>query len=575
MRDGLINKDSVILVSGGARGITAQCVMHLAKNFGGHYILLGRTVLEKEEPAWAKNISGESEIKQEILTYLKEKGENPTPIKVQKIFNRIMSNREIRNTLENIRNADAKADYLSVDITNTHETYNKVRDLIDPANISGIIHGAGNLADKLIEKKTIKDFESVFNPKTIGFESILNTANLENLDFIVLFSSVVAFYGNSGQSDYAMANEVLNKYAYQLDQRLPGCKVITINWGPWDGGMVTPQLKKAFQEHGVDVIPVEEGVRLLLEELSNKDGGAVQIIVGNPTPTPSIKPGKTLKQYQIKRHLALDLNPFLFDHQIGGRPVLPATCGLVWIINTCEQLYPGYKFLTANNYKVLKGIVFDEELSQNHILDLKEIHKDPDGKITFEAIIWSKNKRGRVQYHYNSEIILSLHQPSLPSQPLPTQNGSPIDGQTLYEDGTLFHGPAFQGVEKLLYFNEAKLITKCVHPTLSPIDQGQFPAMAGNPYIYDTLVQGLLIWTQKTLQAPCLPARLNKVEQYKKLSFEQPLFVTTEIKSQKELAVTCDITVQNEKGEIYLKIIGLEGTISKQLNRFIGTQDQK
>ncbi len=69
-----------------------------------------------------------------------------------------------------------------------------------------------------------------------------------------------------------------------------------------------------------------------------------------------------LKQYQIHRKLTLEANPFLYDHQIGEFPVLPATCAATWAIHSIEQLYPGYFFIHLANYRVLKGIVFDQIL---------------------------------------------------------------------------------------------------------------------------------------------------------------------------------------------------------------------
>jgi acyl transferase domain-containing protein len=64
------------------------------------------------------------------------------------------------------------------------------------------------------------------------------------LHFLVLFSSIVGFYGNIGQSDYAIANEILNKSAHRIKNQYPNLHVISIDWGPWEAGMVTPELKK-------------------------------------------------------------------------------------------------------------------------------------------------------------------------------------------------------------------------------------------------------------------------------------------------------------------------------------------
>ena len=65
---------------------------------------------------------------------------------------------------------------------------------------------------------------------------------------------------------------------------------------------------------------------------------------------------------RVQRTLSLAANPFLKDHVIGGQAVLPTVCALAWMGNTAEQLYPGYTFFKAENYRVLKGIVFDDTM---------------------------------------------------------------------------------------------------------------------------------------------------------------------------------------------------------------------
>ena len=151
----------------------------------------------------------------------------------------------------------------------------------------------------------------------------------------MLFSSVVGIYGNIGQADYAIANEVLNKMALLLQRHNPKCRVISINWGPLEAGIVTPELKKTFEEHGIEVIPVDIGARILVQELMPKEVSHIQLVVGNlPEMLPEpLQP--ELRQYQIRRKIRLESNPFLFDHQIGEHPVLPATCAATWLVNAC------------------------------------------------------------------------------------------------------------------------------------------------------------------------------------------------------------------------------------------------
>jgi hypothetical protein len=102
----------------------------------------------------------------------------------------------------------------------------------------------------------------------LGLKNLLDATQEDDLKLIVLFSSVAGRYGNSGQCDYAMANEVMNKVARaEAARRGDDCLVRSIDWGPWDGGMVTPALKRWFAERGISTIGLAQGAAAFVDEL--------------------------------------------------------------------------------------------------------------------------------------------------------------------------------------------------------------------------------------------------------------------------------------------------------------------
>lgn len=569
----LVNSDSVVLVSGGARGITARCVVKLAERAQCKFILLGRSPADMPAVDFDAEDCDDAELKRRIAGDISSKGEKPAPAKIQKVFSAIRSSQEIHATLQAVEQAGGQAEYLRVDVADP-DLSARLRGPVERFGpVSGIIHGAGSLQDKLIEKKTETDFETVYTPKVTGLDSLLRSVDMARLDFLVLFSSIVGFYGNVGQSDYAIANEILNKSAYLLKHKYPNCHVISINWGPWDSGMVTPELKKIFESRNVEVIPSEVGARMLVEALMPSAGEAVQVVVGGVPVRPAAHVDPDLHSYQIKRHLKVDENPFLYDHMIGGHAVLPATCAAAWAAYACEQLYPGFRFFSLENYRVLKGIVFDENLASEHVLDLQEVEKSAE-KIVFDVLVWSTNRSGRKIYHYKVRVTLLHEAPAAPIFQLQDVLASEaIDGSVFYQNGTLFHGPAFQGVEQVLHLSPGKLIMQVVLPHLEDRIQGQFPAYTANPFIYDAIVQCLLIWAQYFYQSPCLPSSLRKLEQFRPIPFGQPCTVTMQVESRSPTAVVGNILVQDAEGSTYIRLDGLEGTISPQLNRLIGRKE--
>ena len=94
----------------------------------------------------------------------------------------------------------------------------------------------------------------------------------------MFFSSVAARTGNAGQSDYAAANEVLNRIAHYVKQRHPEMCVRSIGWGPWQGGMVSPELQRHFESRGIGLIPIQAGADVFVDELT--DGPMVEVVVG-------------------------------------------------------------------------------------------------------------------------------------------------------------------------------------------------------------------------------------------------------------------------------------------------------
>ncbi|MEH1925097.1 SDR family NAD(P)-dependent oxidoreductase [Nostoc sp.] len=561
-----LSPSSVFVVSGGAKGITAECTIRLAQQQPCKFILLGRSELLETEPDYAQN-SDDSALKKCIMENLLSQGEKPTPMNVQKIYNKITSSREIKKTLAAIEKTGAKAEYISVDVTDTPALQEKLTTAVQHLGpITGIIHGAGNLADKLIEKKTEEDFEKVYTAKVQGLENLLACVNPNQLQHLVLFSSVTGFYGNPGQSDYAIANEVLNKSAHIFKQSYPSCHVVAINWGAWDSGMVTAELKKIFQERKIDIIPIAVGAQMLVKEMDNANHATAQVVIGSPLVPLAVELDSELRTYRIRRQMTLEANPFLHDHTIAGSPVLPATCAMTWIINASEQLYPGYRLFNYQDFKVLKGITFNETLAKEHILEIEEISKVNLESIELKAKISSKNPEGRIHFHFSAQLNLQREIPVAPtyeSLNLEPDNIITATGKAFYQNGgaTLFHGPGFQEVKRVLNITPEKITTECLWPELTPQQQGQFPVQWVNPYTTDLSMHALWIWTQHFHEEGCLPGKVEKFEQFEAIPHNETFYVSCEVLAKTPSSAIANFIIHNRQGKIYSRMLGAHAII--------------
>lgn len=556
---------SVFLASGGARGITAQCAIRMAHAFHCGFILLGRTAIAEPEPAWAAACHTEAELKKQRVADCRAKGRAPILKEIQAECRHILARREIEHTLQTIKRAGGRAMYVCADVTDGQGLPKKLTDPIRQMGpITGLIHGAGALADKRIEGKTAQDFETVYQTKVTGLMNLLSCLDLDRLDHLILFSSAAGFYGNIGQTDYALANETLNKIAYRIKRRYPSCDVCAFNWGPWDGGMVTPELKELFAARQIPLIPVETGTQILVQRLQS--GGPVQVVVGSVL-SPASHDRPVAKSHRIHRCLTLDANPFLKHHVIGGTAVLPIVCAISWMARACEQCYTGFKFFQCRNFRVLKGILFNQTLAAGYVLDIKEIPEADAGDIVLDADIWSQSQAGKIQHHYRAQIAL---RETLPEPTVIPFNAAALrtkeDAAPYYRNGTLFHGPTFQGVRHILELSADGLVMACELPGIGERDQGQFPVHAFNPYAADVQLQSAGIWARLMCGAASLPLSQRMGEQFAPVPFDTPFYVSLQIAKTTETQVVANIATHDAWGRIYSRVWGAEATLSKRLN---------
>ena len=567
-----LSKESVLLFTGGGKGITAQCAIALSAVFPCTYLLLGRSQ-RTELPDWLEENASEQEIKRKILAEAKHRNEKLNPKEIERKYRQISGNLEIAATLRQIEENGAVVRYLSADVTDQahlQQVLDEVTAQVGP--ITGLVHGAGRLADKRIERKTEADFDAVYGTKVDGLKAVLNCLQGENLDLLVLFSSVAGAFGNAGQADYAMANEYLNKFAFQFQQQYPQCHTVSINWGPWDSGMVTPVLKEAFSQMGITLISMQEGIRQFVEEVMAHTHENPQIVYGNKIERP-IELNLPEKTVSVRRVIFPDENPFLLDHQIGPNRVLPATCAASWIADTCEKLFPSYHFFELRNYRVMKGLVFEDSQSSEYEVKVDVVQVDENDTLELNVLVISDNE-GREITHYCAGIIMKQNIPTTPIHAeLAAKASLPVmkDGAFFYKEKVLFHGPAFRGLQSILRVTEDELTTIC-HLADVPVNvQGQFPAEVTNPYANDVVLQGILAWSYHNHEKVCLPAGIERIIQYIPLPFDRDIFVDVKITSQTRTRARADAVIFDENGRVYMEAEGIEGTMSKALRALFKT----
>ena len=279
-----LGPDDVIVASGGGRGVTAATMVELARATRARFVLLGRSPLDPE-PAVCAGAEDDVALKRVLLDDATAHGRRVSPAELGRATRTILATREIRSTIERIKRHGGQARYLAVDVTDAAavaQALQRVRREVGP--ITGVVHGAGVLADRRIVDKTDDQFDAVFRTKVQGLRSLLSATAADELKLLCVFSSIAARTGNEGQADYAMANEVLNKVAVaERARRGPGCVVKSFAWGPWSGGMVDAALAARFEAMGVALLPLDVGAAMFVAEIASPQTHQVEVMLGSAT----------------------------------------------------------------------------------------------------------------------------------------------------------------------------------------------------------------------------------------------------------------------------------------------------
>ncbi len=271
-----LDEESVILVTGGARGITAHIAIAMAQRAKSRFILLGRTELDTSNESPQFLAARDPMALRRLLIE-----ENPTAsiADIEGQCTKRLGQRAIRATLGAIKDAGGQGEYHSVDVRDEGQLSALIQSIYQThGRIDGAIHGAGVIEDKLIRHKTLESFRRVYETKVSSAQTLVKHLR-DDIQFVAFFSSVAGAFGNRGQADYAAANDTLDKLAVSLNQSRAG-RVLSINWGPWGGtGMVSKELESEYAKRGISLIGLDIGAEAFLDELDMGSPDDAQVVL--------------------------------------------------------------------------------------------------------------------------------------------------------------------------------------------------------------------------------------------------------------------------------------------------------
>lgn len=298
-----LTKGDVLVVTGGARGITAECALRLARESGARLAIFGLSQPNADD--------------------------------------------EIVSNLERMKAAGVDFRYYSVDVTNAAAIREAVREVEkDLGPVTAILHGAARNVPCLIENLNAEEFTKTFAPKIRGAQNLLAAIDPERLRLFISFSSIIARTGLPGEAHYGLANEWLTRLTEQWQTEHPQCRCLAVEWSVWSGVGMGARLGTVDElaRRGITPIPVEKGLESLHRLLSRKSGTVAAVVMGRLRDMPTLEVEKPElpflrflekpRVYYPKIELIVDAelstatDPYLDDHVFRGERLLPAVMGM-------------------------------------------------------------------------------------------------------------------------------------------------------------------------------------------------------------------------------------------------------
>lgn len=298
-----LGDNDLLVVTGGGKGITAECVIALAKESNARFALVGLAQPESDQ--------------------------------------------ELSTNLQRMTAAAVNFKYYSADVTDADKVEELVRTIEkEHGPITGIIHGAARNVPQLISTLDETAFRRTLAVKVQGVRNLLTAVDPEKLRLLVTFGSIIARTGLPGESDYGLANEWLTSLTEAWKRDHPSCHCLAIEWSIWSGKGMGERLGRAdrLMQHGITPIPPAEGVAMLLNLLRRPLPTVAVTVMSRFRELPTFKIERPelpfhrfLEQPKIfypeielvvDAELSTSTDPYLEDHVFQGARLMPAVMGL-------------------------------------------------------------------------------------------------------------------------------------------------------------------------------------------------------------------------------------------------------
>ncbi|MBZ4416826.1 SDR family NAD(P)-dependent oxidoreductase [Myxococcus sp. RHST-1-4] len=362
---------SVVLLTGGGRGVTAVLAGALLKRYGCKVVLIGRSD-PAEAPERVLQAPDEDLPHVEREFYAAELASNPTARmpELRKRFERYLAARELRATLDGLARLPGQMVYRAADVTRPEQVERVVQELArEHGRLDLVVHGAGTQTSKKLNRRRLAELRANLDTKLLGLRNLREACAscfARPVPFHVL-TSAFSFIGNDGQADYGAANEALDRLCAWVSDASQEVRWSSAGWLAWDGiGMTRgSEYRVLGASRRLRGIRAEEGEALFLQLVDGRPREPINVQLTESErawyglellPVEAPRPEATRP---TRRELVVDAAsvPCLEDHLVRGTPTLPGAWALDLMLQAAlGEERPGLRTVTIEDVRFSRFI---------------------------------------------------------------------------------------------------------------------------------------------------------------------------------------------------------------------------
>lgn len=217
-----LDDSDVLLVTGGGKGITAECALVVAQDSGCKLALVGRDEATEDE--------------------------------------------ELTANLARLDKAGVVHRYERADVTDPEQVAAAVARFEENLGpVTALMHGAGRNVPGALTNLTADDFEQTLAPKITGLLTVLDALDQDKIKLLVTFGSIIGRAGLKGEAHYSTANDWMTELTVDFQRAHPQARALALEWSVWSGAGMGEKLGvvEALVRDGITPVSLDNGLAVL------------------------------------------------------------------------------------------------------------------------------------------------------------------------------------------------------------------------------------------------------------------------------------------------------------------------